>query len=810
MRERPGLLLTGRSARGNRGGHRSDTTPWRHLARSRERVRPLIVPILACLATLVVTMILMTALGAQPAAAQGVGDVPSEDQLGTITDSAGVPAENYRVPPIDRGNLISPGKSATAWYVDTFWGSQVNSFNGALWLFQWLLSFTWVDALSSPFIGFATTIESVLGGLNFIPFALSLTALVYGVQMMRGKYGHSVINMLTTAIVAVLIGGVLANPATAILGPNGLLHKGIDAGSQLAVAVATDGEEQTSTELGADDVINETVNQQLADIFLREPAMYVSFGKTLTGECEQVFNDAMMEVTPGDQSDDSVREAVMRCDEAAKFFVENPSGQADLLLGVGVTLFAFFIMAAIITLILLASVVILGFRTILLVPKGLLALLPGDSRAGFWHALLQVLAAVVYVALSLSALVFYLRFVIGLMTVMDPLGRNKFFLLTVAFIGGAVVMFVLRKKLLAASSKVSQRMSAVMGAGKNATPKPIDGRTLVSGARKGFQSVQSLRTASALSAQKQSGSRTSTSSTSRNGGSGSGSGSGGSDSTPVRGRGPAPSSDTGEGDVPPPTTGSSDAPSPRSDDSDVSRQGSEQSPARKRLTQSAQVALGVLSKVPGAVPYAKAGQVAVAALPMIKDTLRKNAGPRSDGVQRTDRNERVRRQLSAAEGWEMQLRDNESLMAAVPPPRNDGVRRKKPTAGSVPRPSERSTALTGSETPRGYSGGRDAARGPRSAGDSGALAGGTSPEARRQTVRPVLTRTAATSTNSPAPEARPRTAVPRTETSAGPAGGRTGGRPAPASPSKADILRQQLRQAGADTPVRPGPVGRRP
>lgn len=802
-------MSTYRSVRRNSRGHRPGTTSRRHLARSCKRVIPLIGPILACLATLVVTMILMTALGAQPAAAQGMGDVPSEDQLGTITDSAGVPAENYRVPPIDRGNLVSPGKSATAWYVDTFWGSQVNSFNGALWLFQWLLSFTWVDAISSPFVGFATTIESVLGGLNFIPFALSLTALVYGVQMMRGRYGHSAINMITSAIVAVLIGGVLANPATAILGPNGLLHKGIDAGSQLAVAVATDGEEQTSTELGADDVINETVNQQLADIFLREPAMYVSFGKTLTGECEQVFNDAMMEVTPGNQSDDSVREAVMRCDEEAKFFVENPSGQADLLLGVGVTLFAFFIMAAIITLILLASVVILGFRTILLVPKGLLALLPGDSRAGFWHALLQVLAAVVYVALSLSALVFYLRFVIGLMTVMDPLGRNKFFLLTVAFIGGAVVMFVLRKKLLAASSKVSQRMSAAMGAGKNATPKPIDGRTLVSGARKSFHSVQSLRTASALSAQKQSGSRTS--STSRGGGGG-----GGGDSTPVRGRGPAPSSDAGDGDIPPPTTGSSDAPAPRSDDSDVSGRGAEQSPARKRLTQSAQVALGVLSKVPGAAPYAKAGQVAVAALPMIKDTLRKNTGPRYDGVQRTDRNDRVRRQLSAAEGWEMQRRDNESLMAAVSSPRSGGVRRQEPTAGPVPRPAERSTAAPGSGTPGGRSGGSggDAARGPRSAGEKGALAGGMNPEARRQTVRPVPTRTAATSSGPSAPESRPRTAAPHTESSAVPAGGRTGGRtggrPAPASSSKADILRQQLRQAGAETPVRPGPVGRRP
>ena len=446
---------------------------------------------------LAVTILMSLSVGAH---ADDAG-LPDENQLGGVQDSHGVPAEKYKMLPFDRGGMDNFSKLVIGVYVDLVWPGLTESLNFVMWFFKWLLSFQWVGIITVPIEGFATTIQNLFGGLNFIPFALALTGLVYGFAMAKGRYSHGAINLVTTALVASLLTGVLANPASTVLGPNSWLQQAINGGGQVAVAIATDGKNQSATGLSAQDVIDESFNQQLTDIFLREPAMYVSFGKKLTGECEAVFDAKMKAVKPGDTGDNSVRDAVAACDPAAKFFIEHPSGQLNILGGVILSIVLLLIMAAVLGIVLIATVAYLGFRVLKLIPSGYMALLPGEERGGFWQDLAAVAASLAMVAASLSVLVLYLRFVIDIMNALDGLGRNKFILLGFLYIGGAVLMFVLRKRLHQAANKAAAKMSGFMGTKGKAAASPVSGSQVIKQAKQGFRTAQSFRTANAVSRQ---------------------------------------------------------------------------------------------------------------------------------------------------------------------------------------------------------------------------------------------------------------------------------------------------------------------
>lgn len=569
----------------------------------------------------IVALFLLSLLLVASASAASADDgttPPNENQLSGVTDSHGVPAEKYKVPPFDRGGMDNLIKMVNAFYIDNGWSFGVTMLNGAMWFFQWLLSFQWVTMVTSPVMVFATTIQSFFGGLNFIPFALAVAGLVYGLQLAKGRYAHGALNLFVSALVAVLLTGVLANPATAILGSNGLLQKSIDMGGQASVAMATDGKNMDASGLTAGDVINATVNQKLTDIFLRDPSMYVSFGKKLSGDCEKIFDEKMKAVKTGDTGDNSVRDAVAKCDPDAKFFMQHPSGQLDLLGSVGLGILVFFFMAAAFAIILIFSVAVLAWRTLQLIPAGYLALLPGEERAGFWHVLLQVFAAIATVALSLVALVLYLRFVIEVLTLLDVLGRNKFVVLAALFLGGIIFLFLFRKKLHAAAGKMSAKMSSFMGAKGQAPRQPVTGAQVV---RQTVSTVQRARMLGAMSKQ----AKTST---------------GGTGTAPVK----------------------AGASSPSKGASAPTAQGGPSTTKAPSTLGGAklQTALSVASKIPyvgvaargvqvATVAIPKAQQLAKAAVPKAQQFAKNTLEAHSAPARRTARNEKLRSQLGRHE-----------------------------------------------------------------------------------------------------------------------------------------------------------------
>ncbi|MEA5456808.1 hypothetical protein SPF06_18960 [Sinomonas sp. JGH33] len=425
--------------------------------------------------------------------------LPSDDVFNGLTDSHGVPADKYTVVPFDRGGMDNLSKLVTGIYIDQGWPGIVYVVKGGMWLLSLVLSFKWVDFLAAPFVTFTTTLQNLMGGFAIIPLALSITGLVAGIAFGRGRHASGGIAIVSTVIAASLLTGILANPATTFFGPGGLVKNATDFGGQIAVSMATDGSDTSGRGLTPEDAVNASVNQKLADVFLREPVMYVAFGKRLTGNCEQVFDEKMKAVAAGDTSSNSVRDAVAACDPQAKYFIDHPQGQIVVLIGVSITVGVLLLMVFVLALLVGAAVLFLGFRCVVLLIDLYKALFPGDSKADLLRDLGFAGAAVAFLAGSLVVLVMYLRLVIELMKSLDSLGPMKYLLLASLFAGGIVVFVRFRKRLKEMGARAAAALSRAMRSAPAAQPRqPVTARSVVNTVRRGYNAANGLRTANAL------------------------------------------------------------------------------------------------------------------------------------------------------------------------------------------------------------------------------------------------------------------------------------------------------------------------
>lgn len=243
---------------------------------------------------------------------------------GSVHDSSGIPLANYIVLPLDRGGVFDFGKAIVTAPLDFIWTGHLGAFAWMIWLCGWVISFEWLQLLTVPFNGLAELLQSALGRLNWIPFALSITAGIAGLAILTGKkVASGWIEMLVSAFLAFLAIGMLANPVATLTNAGGVLDTARGWGNNLAAAVATD--DLDSVDFNTEDVLSETVSMQLVDVFVKIPAQALTFGHTLQGECAQKFDETMLTKAPVISNGNDVRDAVSGCDEAAKNFVEHPN-----------------------------------------------------------------------------------------------------------------------------------------------------------------------------------------------------------------------------------------------------------------------------------------------------------------------------------------------------------------------------------------------------------------------------------------------------------------------------------------------------
>jgi hypothetical protein len=353
--------------------------------------------------------------------AAGSGDAPLSPFLpgGSLHDSAGIPVVNYMVLPIDRGGVFAFDNFFISSFIDPIWTGHIGAIAWMIWFLQWLLSFEWVQWIAAPFDGLAHQLQGFLGDVNWVPFALMITAGVAGIALLVGRKVNGGLELLISAVCAVLATGMLANPVASLTAAGGALDIAQDWGGQVAASVVTD---DSTAALRSDDVLSEAVTTQLVDIFIRIPAQTLTFGHTLSGACETAFNSTMTSSPPVTSGDNAVKDAVSTCDPAAKLYVENPNfgevGAAAVVSSGGMTLFLLAMALALLFIVTVLFFLIAAMKTMWNVYLGILPI----NRYPLWRSLADVFMGLASIVLMTVFMAAYLKILVAVLEASSGLG----------------------------------------------------------------------------------------------------------------------------------------------------------------------------------------------------------------------------------------------------------------------------------------------------------------------------------------------------------------------------------------------------
>lgn len=366
----------------------------------------------------------------------------------TITDSNGVPLINYAVLPIDRGDVFNWGKAFIAAWLDPIWTGHLGLVSWMIWFCNWLISFEWVSVVAAPFGALADLLESFLGEINWIPFALMIAGAAAGIAIMVGKHGSGWSELFISATCAVLAVGMLSNPVASLTAAGGAFDTAQEFGGQIAAAVVS--EDINSVEIADDDLLSSAVSSQLVDIFVRIPAQTIAFGKVLDGACATSFTDSMLTSSPIAGGGNAVRDAVNGCDPAAKSYNENPNfGQvmtAVTIVPGALTIFLIPMVIGILMLITVIGFLIAALKTMWNVYIGILPI----NRYPLWRSVADMfmgLVATVFMAVVMAAVLkLTVAAITGLMDLGLPITAMMMFANLVMLV---LIFFLLRARKMA-------------------------------------------------------------------------------------------------------------------------------------------------------------------------------------------------------------------------------------------------------------------------------------------------------------------------------------------------------------------------
>jgi hypothetical protein len=376
---------------------------------------------------------------------------------GNIIDSKGVALNQYAVLPLDRGDMLHYQKTIITSIVDFIWVGHLGAVAWMISFLDWLLSFEWVKWIAAPFETLATFISHFTGEINWIPFALMLTALVAFIAIAKGRYAGGFIEILLSCVCAVLAAGLLANPVASLTAAGGALDKAQGYGSGIAAAVVSDGGDTTGDgKLTGANIFSKSVTTQLADIFIRTPAQTIAFGHALTGNCDQVFTDTMKSDSPAAGGTTTVRDRVSDCDEEAKNYVQNPNMGSVATAGIistgGGALFLFAMSIALLFIVTVFFFLIEAIKTQWNVLIGVLPV----SRTGLWKSLMGMVMGLVSIIAMVVVMAAYLKILISILNATASLGIVQQMLFVNVVI---IVLIVLLWRVRSAAKKAGISMA---------------------------------------------------------------------------------------------------------------------------------------------------------------------------------------------------------------------------------------------------------------------------------------------------------------------------------------------------------------
>ena len=395
-----------------------------------------------------------SAAAAPIAAADKIGQTPPALAWIDLKDSRGISIWNFEMS-LDRGGITSPDKFFWASITDACWGAYRSWCALSLWFLDWVLSFTWVQTIAAPLLSVGDAMQQVVTRLGLVPTFLTLTALLAGLWMLKGRHTTAIWEVGIACVIAALASGVFAQPVQMIAGQNGYIVKANQTGQELAAALATGDAEGKSPEQ-----LRQAQTGQLVDTFIRQPTQMINFGQVLDGgKCEGAYNDVVKGGPYGNESD--IRDKISDCDNTLGEYAANPS--ASMALGSIVFFPAAFVILAMCMLLggsVIAAAVWAMFQSLKAIVTFVTGLLPGGGRGSLMLTAAETIVALLLIVFTSVFLSVFLLVIQALFAASKGESIPKTFVIVdILIIVGIFVYMRQRKQLKAAAQRLAQWMS---------------------------------------------------------------------------------------------------------------------------------------------------------------------------------------------------------------------------------------------------------------------------------------------------------------------------------------------------------------
>ncbi|MDN5666837.1 MAG: hypothetical protein L0G87_00400 [Renibacterium salmoninarum] len=273
------------------------------------------------LVALIAAMVLLTAGAGAASAADGSPPPPR----GVLTDSSGVPVDNYLFLPIDRGAVVwNQDKFFWSKIIDGMWVAQLKNSITSLVIMDQATTFTWVDGIKAPADQIAQGFDSALGGIMWYALLTFIAGAVVAYFLFRRGVGAGLGELAVTVGVIAITGTFLLNPVANIAGSNGLISQAQKLGATTSAEVLTNV--RTADGKPPAQVIDQAALQPMVDAFIRAPYQVAAFGKVIDADpqCKAVFDQAMKDGAGKQGAGDKIRQAVGSCYKPGEEVAANP------------------------------------------------------------------------------------------------------------------------------------------------------------------------------------------------------------------------------------------------------------------------------------------------------------------------------------------------------------------------------------------------------------------------------------------------------------------------------------------------------
>ena len=320
-------------------------------------------------------------------------------------DSHGFSPWQYELS-VDQGGATDPGKAVAYFFANQMWMQYRFLVVAVMWLLDFVLQFKQLDLLKAPAEAVSASVQNVTGQIGIVTMMVTLSVVVSGVWLFRGRSGAAAGEIFTTAVIAALIGGALANPVGVLTGPDGALPAardfGVQVSAQLVGGASYAGTGASLPSPQTADQLRQTIDAKVLDSLIRTPHQLVNYGqvmdRTKPASCVDAYNQALGVI------DDAGRDAVgVAC---GKETLDASSNTAAVQLGVMIVSTAggfFFILVLALALALLIFTALALWEASKFLLVLIQSLIPGSSRAAMFISFATAVICVGMCAVTLMA-----------------------------------------------------------------------------------------------------------------------------------------------------------------------------------------------------------------------------------------------------------------------------------------------------------------------------------------------------------------------------------------------------------------------